>query len=42
MVVEHVERISKYKQKNKYFCFYLLGFFLAAYNMFYLVASVVL
>ena len=37
-----VERISKYKQMNKYFCFCLFGFFLAAYNMFYLVASVVL
>ena len=32
-----MERISKYKKMNKYLCF----FFLAAYNMFYLVASVV-
>ena len=35
-----VERISKYKQMNKYLFVCLV--FLAAYNMFYLVASVVL
>ena len=39
-----VERISKYKQMNKYIsvCLFVCLFVLAAYNMFYLIASVVL